>query len=163
MRTKAIVVALALMVIAITSGCPAGHQEGGETVSDEDRAAAESLFRQVQDADYTSFARAPGWETPHTSGTTIHHGRFLDIYLNDVIAGATGAGAPWPVGSIIVKDGWDDAAGTVRTATAILRKDADGVWFGAEFDAAGAVVNAGKNAEECTSCHSSAPDYTLAF
>lgn len=141
------------------------HGEGGEgeesSATDVER--AEQLLASLAD-DYRGFARAPGWQTPRTAGTSPHHGAFLDIYVNDVLAQASAGGgaAPWPDGSTIVKDGWSDADGTMLKQIAILEKDG-AAWFGAEYDADGNVLEAGTHFEECNGCHDEGSDYLLAL
>jgi hypothetical protein len=144
---------------ALTLGC--GHEESSE----DDKAEANRLLADVQSRPYQNFQRAPGWETSRRTGTTAHHGRFLDVYMNDVLASAvsSGASAPWPLGSLLVKDGWTDPEGKQKFQTAILRKEATGVWFGAEFSSSGEVLEAGRNFEECNGCHGGGKDYLLAF
>lgn len=126
-------------------------------------ARALQLHDDVIAQDYPGFARAPGWTEAHRAGTSSHHGKFLDIYINSTLVDALASGPPWPIGSIIVKDGRRDAAATDRASTSILEKTGDAEWFGAEYNASGTVREAGWNYRECDSCHASAADYVLAF
>jgi hypothetical protein len=138
-----------------------GH-EGGSSPADV--ATAQELLAQLHSANYRTFARAPGWPS-RRSGTTQHHGAYLDVYVNSALEAAVTANgtAPWPIGSIIVKDGWGDAAGTQAFMLSAARKDAQGVWFGAEYSPSGAVLSAGHNFAECQGCHGPAKDFTLSF
>ncbi len=154
-----------LLAVVFTPSC-GGKDEGhhGES-SAEDIEEAGQLLTAMQANDYRTFDRAPGWENAHQAASTPHHGEFVDIYVNDVLGAAlqSGAQAPGPGGSVVIKDGWSDAAGTQAFQISILRKDGTDSWFGAEYSASGEVLEAGRNFEECNGCHKSGADYVLAF
>ena len=143
---------LALAVATLAAAACGGGEEG--ELSPANRAKAEQLLADLQSQDYHTFTRAPGWETPRQQGTTTHHGAYLDVYINDVLAQSVAGGgtAPWPVGSILIKDGWSDADGTMLFGIAAARKEAGG-WFGAEYAPDGTVREAGLNFGECLGCH----------
>lgn len=103
--------------------------------------------------------RAPGYETRRSSNAP--HGGSVDIYVNDVVADAlaneTGL-TEWPLGSIIVKDGFDDGD---LDLIAIMEKREDG-WFWAEYDNDGDSLYSGKP-DLCIDCHRRGTDHVRAF
>lgn len=130
---------------------------GDDTV---DAAGGRELLARVQNENYRSWRRAPGWESrlPSIGGG---HGGQLDIYVNDVVAAMLDNGGPvkeLPAGSAIVKNVWN---GTDLHAIAIMDKRADG-WYWAEFSGSGEVSAAGHPAG-CINCHQSGVDYVRAF
>lgn len=149
------------LVLLLASSCASDSHEASES----DRRTAEILLGELQTQNYRAFATAPGWESPHKKGSTQHHGGFLDVYVNRTLADAISRGnsAPWPVGAIVVKDGWNDGSGTQAFQTAILKKTGNGVWFGAELTPSGTVIEAGSHVEECNGCHNRGSDYLLSF
>lgn len=144
---------VALLVLGLTAlpGCG----------DDQDPDGASELYDRVRAEDYTSWSRAPGYATRQP--TNAPHADAVEIFLNDVVEGALAspAGATeWPVGSIIVKDGYtsDDELEIV----AVMEKRDDG-WFWAEYDAAsGESLFSGKPAT-CLDCHDSGSDFVRAF
>lgn len=125
----------------------------------QDEAGAIALWDEVHDAEYTTWARAPGFPTRQPSSTS--HGDAVDIYINDVLAEALASGeklTAWPEGSLIVKDGFK---GDSPLLVAIMEKREDG-WFFAEYDADGDVSFSGQP-RVCTKCHDSGADYVRAF
>lgn len=130
------------------------------------RGQAEELLEQVRDDDYRSnYARAPGWPDPQQPGFGPHGG-FVDIYVNEVVSEAIEAGEPlgaWPEGSIIVKDGWEDADAEALRYVAIMEKRGGGEWFWAEYEEDDSVAYAGLDLSTCTGCHSSGEDQVRAF
>lgn len=125
----------------------------------QDDAGARALLAQVQADEYRTWDRAPGYERRRESGAP--HGEGVDIYVNDLVAEVLALAEPterWPVGSIIVKDGWD---GSDLELIAIMEKRASG-WFWAEYDDDGDPDYSGRP-EVCTDCHDSGSDYVRAF
>jgi hypothetical protein len=125
----------------------------------DDPMGAEDLLEQVQAQDYRSWQRAPGYEERRTSDAP--HSDNVEIFVNDVVAGALAAPGTteWPVGSIIVKDGYTDAG--ELSLTALMEKRDDG-WYWAEYDGEGTSLYSGKPAI-CTDCHGSGSDFVRAF
>jgi hypothetical protein len=125
----------------------------------QDEAGADALWDEVHEADYQSWARAPGFETRTPS--TASHGDHVDIFINDVLAMALASGeklTAWPEGSIIVKDGF---TGESPRLVAIMEKREDG-WFWAEYEPDGEVDFSGSPGV-CTRCHDAGADYVRAF
>lgn len=119
----------------------------------------------LQADDYRqTYARAPGWEEPRMESFGPH-GEVVDIYINDVLEDALDSEGleQWPEGSIIVKDGWEDAEGESLRFIAVMKKRGDGTWFWAEYDSDENVYVAGEDDETCTGCHSSGEDQVRAF
>jgi len=144
---------VAMFAISVLIAC------GGSDDS-VDAAGGRELLARVQNENYRSWRRAPGWESrsPSVGGG---HGGQLDIYVNEVVASILDNGGPvkeLPVGSAIVKDVWN---GTEIHAIAIMDKRADG-WYWAEFNGAGDVSAAGHPAG-CINCHQSGVDCVRAF
>jgi len=150
---------LPLALILTVSACESG------TPVDSDSAGDPALLERIDG--YRGWARAPDpYQTPLaiSQGT---HGGFVDIYVNDVVAAALLAEedtlGQWPLGSIIVKDGWDDAEGTSLRQIAIMERRDDG-WYWEEYDA-GDLVNpvfAGRP-DVCVDCHAAGSDSVRAF
>ncbi len=130
---------------------------------------ARALLEQVEAADYRSWARAPGFEELVESAAP--HGNFTEVFINEVLVEALAADPgsldEWPVGSILVKDGWDDEAATERTILAIMEKRELGWYFEeyTEFGADAEPAFAGLDPEPgiCTGCHSAGADMVWAF
>jgi len=89
----------------------------------------------------------------------------VQIWLNtgalDTVEAA--AGDTMPTGAILVKEGYDDAAGSSLRAVTAMKKinnynGSAGDWFWAQFDGDGNVSAAGK-VSSCISCHESGQDY----
>jgi len=150
-RTSLIARALLLAVPLALAGCG----------DDEDPEGAADLWARIHDQDYQSWMRAPGYETRRSSSSP--HGDQVDIFINDTIAAAL-AGDPitsWPVGSLIVKDGYD---GGEFSIVAAMEKRED-TWFWAEWDTDGSSKYSGPAADvdTCTDCHESGADLVRAF
>ncbi len=125
----------------------------------QDEAGADALWEEVHDADYRSWARAPGFETRKPSSAS--HGDHVDIFINDVLVDALASEeklTAWPEGSIIVKDGF---TGDHPRLVAIMEKRDDG-WFFAEYEPDGEVDFSGTPGV-CTRCHDAGADYVRAF
>ena len=125
----------------------------------DDPMGAESLLEQVQADDYRSWQRAPGYEERRASDAP--HSDNVEIFVNDVVAGAlaTPGVTEWPVGSIIVKDGYTDDG---ELALVALMEKQDGGWYWAEYDGEGTALYSGKPGI-CTDCHGSGSDFVRAF
>jgi hypothetical protein len=127
---------------------------------DQDPDGAKSLLSQVRAAPYQAWRRAPGYESRQKARAP--HSDYVDIFINPVVAKVLDEGKPvsqWPVGSIIVKDGFDGDGD--HEIIAIMEKRADG-WFWAEYDGDGDSMYSGRP-EICTDCHASGSDGVRAF
>lgn len=126
----------------------------------DDPAGAVDLLDQVQADDYRSWQRAPGYESRVASDAP--HSDAVEIFVNDVVAHALAA-APgakeWPVGSIVVKDGYTE--GGELDLVAIMEKR-EGGWYWAEYDEDGTADYSGEPSI-CTDCHAPGSDFVRAF
>lgn len=131
------------------------------------RGEAEDLYEQIQSDDYRdNYTRAPGWPDPRLPADGGPHGSFIDLYVNDVMADAIDSGdslSAWPEGSLIVKDGWNDADGDDLKFITLMEKRSGSSWFWAEYEPDGSVAFAGLDESVCTNCHASGEDSVLAF
>ncbi len=126
------------------------------------------LLLKVRDMDYTSWERAPGY--PGIEVSDAPHGNYVEIYINDVLVEALVPPAEgeelseWPVGSIIVKDGWTDIEATERDILAIMEKR-EGGWYYEEYigDNDQEPKFAGDRISTCMGCHSAGDDFVRAF
>lgn len=114
---------------------------------------AVQLLASVRADHYEGWARPAGWEM-RRPGVSLH-GDQVDIFFNSIMANASmqvGL-SEWPVGSMIVKDGYRAAEPTL---IAVMEKRDSG-WFFAEYTAVGQVRAAGRP-DACVTCHSDAHD-----
>lgn len=127
---------------------------GGEDV---DEAGARELWQRIHDQEYRSWSPAPGWESRQP--TVSAHGQEADIFINTALEEALEESdlTAWPVGSLLVKDGY--RGGSVALIAAMEKRD--GGWYFAEWDGGGSVKYAG-SPEVCRSCHDSAEDSVFA-
>lgn len=151
LRPSTLSVALLVAVPMVLTACG----------DDEDPEGAADLWARIHEQDYQGWMRAPGYEARRDSSAP--HGDQVEIFINDTVATAL-AGGPitsWPVGSIIVKDGYE---GGELTLVAAMEK-LEGTWFWAEWDADGTSVYSGRAADvaTCTDCHQSGSDLVRAF
>ncbi len=125
-----------------------------------DEAAA--LFERIQSDNYRSFATAPGYDTPQASSAP--HSDNTQVFINDVVADVLELGEPiteWPLGSLIVKDGFDSDG--ELDLIAVMEKRADG-WFWAEYlDLPSSDSKYSGKPDICINCHSAGDDLVLAF
>lgn len=120
---------------------------------------ANEMWRSLQETPYRAFSRAPGFETRKPSSAA--HGDAVDIFVNKTVADAITARKPlsaWPLGSLIVKDGYDEGE---LHYVAVMEKRKDG-WFWAEYDDEGSAKYSGKP-DLCIDCHRSGADSVRAF
>jgi hypothetical protein len=124
-----------------------------------DEGGARALFTKVQTQKYRTWQRAPGYEVRRKAGSP--HSDEVDIYVNPTIADVLAKklpGGTWPVGSLIVKDGFKGGA---LDLVAIMEKRADG-WYWAEYGNDGTPQFSGRPSV-CTDCHESGADSVRAF
>jgi len=127
----------------------------GEAV---DEAGADALWRELQESDYRSFERAPGYDAARP--TIRAHGDTALVFINPVVVAALAGEAieAWPEGSLLAKDSY--SGGKLRLVAA-MKKNQDG-WFFAEWSGSGEVKYAG-SPSVCTNCHSAGGDNVLAL
>jgi len=142
----------ALLLVLGFFGCGAADKN-------TDPEGAASLLRKVKDQSYRTWQRAPGYESRRKAGSP--HSDEVDIYVNGTVADVLAKKLPsgtWPVGSIVVKDGFKGGA---YDLTAIMEKRSDG-WYWAEYGGDGTVQFSGQPSV-CTGCHESGADSIRAF
>jgi hypothetical protein len=126
----------------------------------DDPEGAGELLDQVQADEYRSWQRAPGYESRVASNAP--HSDAVEIFVNDVVAGVLAEGSgptEWPIGSIIVKDGYTEAG--ELDLIAIMEKRESG-WYWAEYSEDGTVLYSGAPSI-CTDCHAPGSDFVRAF
>lgn len=146
--TRPMAIPALLALAALLTAC------GDESREAADDRAAVALLAEVRAADYPAWAVMPGYDAPQPS--TGPHGQRVQIFVNRLLAEGLADGAPWPVGSVAVKDGWADGDLIMRS---LIRRDADG-WFFAQFDGADRIVASGAD-PMCSSCHDADRGYLL--
>ena len=139
------------LLLASSAGC-------GDNQQPEEAAA---LWQRIHDEGYQGWETAPGYDSPRPSNAP--HSDRTQVFLNPVVVDAL-QGPPisrWPVGSLIVKDGYSD--GGELELVALMEKREDG-WFWAEYDAEGDPDYSG-HPDVCIDCHADAADsvFTLAL
>ena len=128
---------------------------------DQQPAEAAALWDRIHAENYRGFARAPGYDARTPSNTA--HSDQVDIYINQTVVDALAGGAitEWPVGSLIVKDGFDSDGD--HALVAVLDKRADG-WFWTEYtdlESSDALYSGKPDVR--IDCHSSGADFVRAF
>lgn len=125
-----------------------------------DEAAA--LYDRLMSENYRSFETAPGYETAKPSQAP--HSDNTQIFVNSVVADALAAGEPitsWPVGSLIVKDGFD--SDDEHALIAAMDKRDDG-WFWVEYlDPTSSESKYSGKPELCLNCHEAGDDFVQGF
>lgn len=109
--------------------------------------------------EYRNWQRAPGYESRVASRAA--HGDAVDIFVNDVVVQAleNNETSVWPVGSVIIKDGYE---GDELNFIAGMEKRDDGTWFWVEYNGDGDTLFSG-DPEICTGCHSIGDDWVRGF
>jgi hypothetical protein len=144
----------ALFALALAAGLAACGSD-----KNTDEGGARALLAKVQQQKYRTWARAPGYEVRRKAASP--HSDQVDIYINPVVADVLAKklpGGTWPLGSIIVKDGFNGAG---YDLTAVMEKRADG-WYWAEYGGDGTPLFSGQPST-CTDCHESGADMVRAF
>jgi hypothetical protein len=126
---------------------------------DDDPEGARVLWEKINAGPgFRSWDRAPGYPTRKPSFTA--HSSAVEIWVNGDITNALStpratALTEWPVGSVIVKEGF---SGDSRKIVAVMEKRADG-WFWAEYDDGGDSKYSGRPSG-CTDCHDNRKGYS---
>ena len=131
----------------------------GACGEDQQPEEAIAFWDEIQAADYRSWTRAPGHEERLPSRAA--HGDSVDVFINDVIVAALAdeTTSEWPVGSIIVKDGYD---GDDLKFVAGMEKLPSGEWFWVEYNGEGDTLFSGAPTI-CTGCHEIGDDGVRGF
>ncbi len=140
---------LAMLVAAVIGSSACGDDQAPEE--------AAALLTRVRADNYRTWNRAPGYETRRPANSP--HAEQVDIYVNATVATALESGPlqAWPVGSLIVKDGFD---GNDLELIAIMEKREDG-WFWAEYFGGDSKYSGRPGV--CLDCHDAGDDFVLAF
>jgi hypothetical protein len=126
---------------------------------------ADELYERITVLNYKKFVRAPGFEKRTQSEAEMQHffkePLTVDIYMNEIVEEALTKDSieEWPVGSLLVKDGFlDDKLELIS----VLEKREDG-WFYAEWNGEATAKTAGYAVQVCIGCHASGDDMVRAF
>ncbi len=136
-----------------------GGDSGDAGSNDELLAIAADLETAV--ADHSSWGQVASWMGVQPSDTA--HDEFTQVWLNgDALSTIeAGTGEDLPVGSILFKQSYSDAAGSTPTGTTAMYKvDAEYGWFWASWDASGELKQYGQP-DMCTGCHTAGQDSVL--
>jgi len=132
---------------------------------DQDPEGARMLWERIHAEGYRTWERAPGYRERQPSRGA--HGDAVIIYVNDVVAETLAADRrayAWPVGSIIVKDGFSGPG--VDLIAAMEKRPAesgdDGQWFWVEWNDSGDTLYSGAPTL-CTGCHRIGDDWVRGF
>jgi len=143
-----------LPLVAAVAGCR----------QNDDPEGAKRLWAKINEGPgFRSWRPAPGFRDPKPSFTA--HSDVVRIWVNDPVAAALdgpNAIVEWPVGSIIVKEGY--TRGGSRSIVAVMEKRSDG-WYWAEYDDEGEPLFSGRP-RVCVDCHDdrrSYSDWVFAF
>jgi hypothetical protein len=126
---------------------------------DQDPEGARELLDRVRADDYHGWERAPGYATRQPAVSP--HSDEVDIFVNDVVADVLAAGESieaWPIGSIIVKDGFR-SNGDLELIALMEKREED--WFWAEFFGESSAYSGQPSV--CIDCHRRGDDFVLAF
>lgn len=142
------------MLMLLSLAC--GNGAGGD-------AEVEALTQTVQDeldAGYEGWGQLADFEGIVESESV--HGSHVQMWFNDDALGTieAAAGEDLPAGSMIVKQGYNDADGTDLGNLTVMYKDADFGWFWYSESADGEVLEAG-DVDMCSGCHSAGQDMVL--
>lgn len=106
---------------------------------------------------FNSWQRAPGY--PRRMPSLTAHSKAVEIFVNDKITTVlttptTQPVTQWPVGSVIVKEGF---SGSTRKIVAAMEKRDSG-WFWAEYNGTGDTLFSGSSPSTCIDCHDNRKD-----
>lgn len=131
---------------------------GGGCRQNDDPEGAKQLFGKINDGQgFRSWRRAPGF--PFRKPSFTAHSNEVELFINEPIAKALQGPEPaaqWPVGSIIVKEGFSDR--DTRSLIAVMERRADG-WYWAEFDGDGEPLYSGQP-KICIDCHENRKEHS---
>ena len=154
------------VVLSLLAACGTNDGDGVTDSGDAGGLDAETqaMFDATETAmaGYESWGQIAGWEGIQPGDTV--HGDFVDVRWNDTAKTAIDddAADPMPVGSLMVKQGYSDEAGTSKLNLTVMNKVDGYGWFFASWNAAGDNLVAGSPAS-CTGCHDAGVDGRLAL
>ncbi len=157
MRMMALVMAGGLL-----AACGDKDADSGDSLSGEDAQLAEDLWTAM--SGYSGWSQLESW-TGVVASADGTHGPYVQIWANDLAYDALVAGTAVPDGGLVVKEGYDDEAGTALRGISAMQKitgyDADsGDWFWAMYDASSGAASQAGSVSGCYGCHSAYDDYT---
>lgn len=122
---------------------------------------SEDVYRDlIAPTTYRSWATAPGFSKMKPG--TGPHGARIQVFVNET--GKKALDGPsirrWPVGTVIVKDGFVKSGRQIITA--YMRKTRDG-WYYAEWNVSGKLIADGLEEKGCAACHRRGEDYVRSF
>jgi hypothetical protein len=129
---------------------------------DDDPDGARVLWDKINAAPgFRTWSRAPGYPSRRPSFTA--HANAVEIFVSKEIEATLTTPTPmatreWPVGSIIVKEGFSGVTGDSRRLVAVMEKRADG-WFWAEYNDDGKAHYSG-HPSVCLDCHDNRRAYS---
>lgn len=128
---------------------------------DQSPAAARALWDEIHaEGGFRAWRRAPGYLTRQPSFTA--HSNAVDIFVNAPVAQTLESSEradEWPVGSIVVKEGFRGLEpSAARAIVAVMKKQPDG-WFWAEYDGEGETLFSGRP-KVCVDCHDNRATYS---
>lgn len=138
-------------------------------VADKNVELGDRFWAYLKRVQYQNWGPLPGMPAEAYAGSSPH-GAQVKLYANRIAAGQSDK---LPVGSILVKENFDEAGQQLMAITAMYRQQGfapnDGDWFWVKFEPNGRVSTMGKMAvagrvNMCVECHSAAEngDYVFA-
>ena len=146
---------------ALSSVCVALAFAGIACRDDQSPAAARALWDEIHaEGGFRTWRHAPGYLTRQPSFTA--HSNAVDIFVNTPVAQTLESSEradEWPVGSIVVKEGFRGLdPSDARAIVAVMKKQPDG-WFWAEYDGEGETLFSGRP-KICLDCHDDRASYS---
>ena len=148
------------LILLTISACSIFSPEDND-ISEADQALADELWAEM--TGYNEWSQHENWQgiNPSIDGT---HGSHVQIWLNDsAFTAIQSLKTVMSENSILVKEGYSNAAGSSLTGITAMKKIAGynpdhGDWFWAKYKSSGSVENAGKP-NACVNCHAVGDDY----
>jgi hypothetical protein len=149
---------VAAIAAAALGALPAGCEEPLQPVS-------ERLTLLEEAGDYTSWARPKS--RMERRPVVAPHGRFVDIYINEVVEADLAMVLPeglsaWSDGAMVVLAGFDALEDGSLVQVAVMQKR-DGVWRWEQYDGASEKPRFSGRPDVCVGCHSAGEDFVRSF
>ncbi len=128
---------------------------------DESSQDRELYDQAIAGDEYKSWSQFPG-ASPDLLPSGQHNGDFVRSYMNDVaVAAIADFDGSFPDGTILVKEQYEDAGGTVKSGHTVMLKldgfdSAHGDWYWVAYNAKGETTAHNGKAEYCSGCHTAA-------